>query len=57
MVYCQDRNCDEPDEPMPRTRRDLYQVVAGRVVCIGCIEAERDEQQWWAANREDVLQI
>jgi hypothetical protein len=40
MIYCDNVNCDQPDEALERISD--YRVVDGAVLCAGCDEAERD---------------
>jgi len=50
MKYCDNLNCDFPDEPLERVSD--YRIIDGAVVCVGCYEAEEDQREWDAANAE-----
>ena len=50
MKYCDNLNCDFPDEPLERVSD--YRILDGAVICLGCYEAELEEANWWAANAE-----
>ena len=50
MLYCDNVNCDQEDEPLERISD--YRVIDGTVICEGCYEAEREEAEWREANAE-----
>ena len=50
MIYCDNVNCDQPDEALERISD--YRVVDGAVICVGCGEAEREETEWRDANAD-----
>ena len=52
MRFCDNRNCEEPDEPLERILD--YVVVDGAVWCVGCDEAEREEAEWRDINEPDL---
>ena len=48
MQYCDNVNCDQPDEPLERISD--YRIIDGAVICVGCYEAEAEEAEWRDAN-------
>jgi hypothetical protein len=50
MLYCDNVNCEQADEPLERISD--YRVVDGAVICVGCYEAEREETEWRDANAD-----
>jgi len=52
MKYCDNVNCDQPDEALERISD--YRVIDGAVLCVGCDEAERDEAEWRDANADQA---
>jgi len=52
MIYCDNVNCDQPDEALERISD--YRVIDGAVLCVGCDEAERDEAEWRDANADQA---
>jgi hypothetical protein len=59
MRFCDNRNCEEPDEPLERISRGShsdYRIIDGAVICVGCDEAEREEAEWRDINEPDLAE-
>ena len=50
MRFCDNVNCEYPDEPLERISD--YRIIDGAVWCVGCDEAEREEAEWRDANTD-----
>ena len=50
MRFCDNVNCDQPDEALERISD--YRIIDGAVICVGCDEAEREEAEWRDANAD-----
>ena len=53
VLYCEGLDCDDVDEPL---RKQDYQVQNGHNICWGCIDREREEEEWMNANRQDMIE-
>ena len=54
MRFCDNVNCDLPDEPLERISD--YRIIDGAVICVGCDEAEREEAEWRDANLPGMVE-
>ena len=54
MRFCDNVNCEYPDEPLERISD--YVIVGGAVWCVGCDEAEREEAEWRDINEPDLAE-
>ena len=51
MIFCENSNCESPEEPVERTSD--YRVLENMVVCTHCYEMEMDAQEEINANQPD----
>jgi hypothetical protein len=52
MRFCDNANCDQPDEPLERISD--YRIIDGAVICVGCYEAEAELAEWHELCRGDA---
>ena len=51
MIFCENSNCESPEEPVERTSD--YRFLENMVVCTHCYEMEMDAQEEINANQPD----
>lgn len=44
MKFCDDRNCETPEEPIERISD--YRIIDGAVICVACYEADEEQREW-----------
>ena len=54
MRFCDNVNCEYPDEPLERISD--YRIIDGAVICVGCDESEREEAEWRDINEPDLAE-
>jgi hypothetical protein len=47
---CQDKNCEEPNEPT------ALRNYNGKMICDGCYDANLDNEEFMDANRQDMIE-
>ena len=48
--YCNNINCETPEEPIERISD--YRIIDGAVICVACYEADEEQREWDSHNSE-----